>query len=59
MTKEEYHSKIKELEQEVDIKKKLLRREFALSNNTVKIGDILEDHCHRIIVEKIGVYVGF
>ena len=44
MTKEEYKSKMKELENEFRKKKSILYREYAESNNPYKVGDIIEDH---------------
>lgn len=52
MNKEEYLKTKKALEEECEIKKKHLAREFAYSNNPVKIGDIITDHCKTIRVEK-------
>ena len=34
-----------------------LKREYALSNNTVKIGDIISDHMVTIVVESIDDYL--
>ena len=52
MNKEEYLKAKKALEEECEIKKKHLAREFAYSNNPVKIGDIITDNCTTIRVEK-------
>ena len=52
MNKEEYLKANKALEEECEIKKKHLAREFAYSNNPVKIGDIITDHYKTIRVEK-------
>lgn len=52
MNKEEYLKAEKVLKEEFEAKKKQLAREFAFSNNPVKIGDIITDHCRTIRVEK-------
>ena len=52
MNKEEYLKAKKALEEECEINKKHLAREFAYSNNPVKIGDIITDHYKTIRVEK-------
>lgn len=52
MNKEEYLKAKNALEEECEIKKKNLAREFAYSNNPVKIGDIITDHYKTIRVEK-------
>ena len=53
MNKEEYLKAKKALEEECEIKKKHLAREFAYSNNPVKIGDIITDNYKTIRVEKL------
>lgn len=52
MNKEEYLKAKKVLEEEFEAKKKELSREFAYSNNPVKIGDIITDHYKTIRVLK-------
>lgn len=52
MNKEEYLKAKKALEAEFEEKKKQLAREFALSNNPVKIDDIITDHYKTIRVLK-------
>lgn len=32
-----------------------LKREYAISNNKVKVGDIVIDHCKTVLVEKIKI----
>jgi hypothetical protein len=49
MTKEEYQSKC----DEHHLKIKSLAKEYALSNNPYKIGDIVNDHTGSIKIEKI------
>lgn len=53
MNKEEYLKAEKALEAEFEEKRKQLAREFAFSNNPVKIGDIITGHCKTIRVEKL------
>ena len=53
MNKEEYLNAKKALEAELLKKKKQLAREFAYSNNDVKIGDVITDHYKTIRVEKL------
>lgn len=53
MNKEEYLKAKKALEEECEIKKKHLAREFACSNNPVAIGDIITDHRKTIRVERL------
>lgn len=53
MNKEEYLKAKKALEAEFEEKKKQLAKEFAYSNNPVKIGDIITDHYKTIRVEKL------
>lgn len=55
MTKEEYKQRTSELYNEYNNKRKELDIEFALSNNDVKIGDVVADNCCMIIVENIRV----
>lgn len=53
-TKEDYRERLDELKDEYKKKRKALYKEFALANNPVKVGDIIEDN-HKIIkVESIG-----
>lgn len=53
MDREEYTSKLKELNKDYLLKCKLLAREYAFHNNPVKTGDIIEDHYQILKVEKI------
>lgn len=53
MTIEEYRQKLKEFEIEYKNKKDVLCKEFAMSNNFYKVGDILQDIYQIIRVEKI------
>ena len=52
MNKEEYLKAEKVLKEEFEEKRKQLAREFAYSNNPVKIGDIITDHYKTIRVLK-------
>lgn len=53
MNKEEYIKAEKALKEEFEKKRKQLAKEFAYSNNPVKIGDIITDHYKTIRVEKL------
>lgn len=55
MKQEEYAERLNELNQRFEAEKKKLATEFALSNNLVSVGDIIEDHMGRIKVDKISV----
>lgn len=55
MTKEEYKERTGSLYKEYQNKQRQLDVEFALSNNEVKIGDVVSDSCSTIIVEDIRV----
>lgn len=59
MKKQDYDKAMQELQAEFENKKKLLIREYALSNNTYKVGDIFQDHIGRIRVEAIKFTTGF
>lgn len=55
---EDYKERKKILRKDFEEAERLLNREFAFSNSTVKIGDTVTDHVGSIIVESIGVYLG-
>ena len=55
MTEDEYRSKVEELKKDHDKALKKLAIEFALSNSTIKEGDIVEDHIGKVFVERINV----
>ncbi len=59
MTREEYLERKGNLEKEFKELKVKLDREFALSNNTVKIGDIVADSSCIIKVEDMVVKIPF
>jgi hypothetical protein len=53
MNKEEYIKAEKAIKEEFEGKRKQLAREFAFSNNPVKIGDVISDHYRTIRVLKL------
>lgn len=55
MTYDEYKKELKELEETYQKKKKQLAFKYAMSNNSVKRGDIVTDHIGDVIVDKINV----
>lgn len=55
MTKEEYIRLKNELNEEFKERLRDLGKKFALSNNDVKVGDIVSDRCNTIRVEEIRV----
>lgn len=56
MKKEELDSKLSQLEQEYDLSRKKLMKEFCDANNPYQVGDIFTDHIGSILVEKIKYY---
>lgn len=58
MTKEEYKSKVIEINNDRELKLKSLAKEYALSNNPYKIGDIVTDHIKTVKIEKIQFTLG-
>lgn len=56
MKKEEFDNRLKELNLEFDKKKKALFVQFALSNNTITVGDIVKDHTGCAEVIKLSVH---
>jgi len=59
MEKLEYDKAMQELQADFENKKKLLVKDYALSNNPYKVGDIFQDRIGRIRVETIKSKVGF
>lgn len=57
MTKQEFDSRLKELQLEFDKKKKALLIDFALSHNTITIGDIVKDNLGCAEVIKLGIHI--
>ena len=56
MSKEEYKSLIENANKERSEKIKSINKQFALDNNTVKIGDIITDGYITLKVEKITTF---
>ena len=54
MDKEEYFEKLNAIEREYCDKKRLLAKEYAISNSNIKAVDIIEDHIGKIRIEKIS-----
>jgi hypothetical protein len=59
MSKEEYAKAIEEETKAHENRLKLIQKEYAFSNNTVKEGDIVEDRNGKIKVEKIFYSSGY
>lgn len=59
MTKEEYNIKLKQIEIDSENAKKELYKEYAISNNPYKIGDIISDHVKTIKIESWKYYKSF
>jgi hypothetical protein len=55
MTKEEYKKELEKLDIEYASKRKKLHNYFAITNNSVNIGDIITDGETTIIVDKIKI----
>lgn len=53
MTEEQFNLTEEKLKQDYDLKRRSLAKEYAFSNNYIKIGDIIEDHYQIIKVRKI------
>jgi len=53
MKEEEFRKTLKEIKDSAYRRELGLRKEFALSNNTVKIGETVTDHIGSIVVEQI------
>lgn len=48
MTKEQFELSLKEITEEYLCKKEQLQEQFALSNNSYKVGDVFRDHIGKI-----------
>ena len=59
VTKEEYKNRLSELQKQHALNLIDLRSQFALKNNTVKVGDTVTDHIGTIVVEKIKIETSF
>lgn len=55
MTKEEFDNRLNELQHEFDKSKKELLLDFAISNNTIAVGDVVCDHIGCGKVETLQV----
>lgn len=53
----EYREKISEINASANKEKRIAAKEYALSNNYVKVGDIVEDHIGMVLVESIKIYI--
>lgn len=51
--------KLAEIEKEAEKQKRNAIQEYCLSNNLVKVGDVVTDHYHSIKVERIGFHYGY
>ena len=56
MNLDEYNEKIKHIEKQADVDKFKTAKEYALSNSTVEINDVIEDHISKIRVNTIKIY---
>ena len=57
MTKKEYEEKLQKIDDNYNREKELLYSDYALSNNPVKLGDIIADSHTTIKVEGIKVII--
>jgi len=56
MNLEEYKIAIDNISRQAEIEKKRIATEYALSNNPVSIGDIVEDHFGKFQVTSVEFY---
>lgn len=56
MDLEQYNAKIKHIERQATLENRKVAREYALSNNTISVGDIIADHIGKIRVTEIDIY---
>jgi len=54
MTEQEYRIALIAIDKEKELKIKALKSEFTLSNNTISVGDVIEDYIGFGLVEKIS-----
>ncbi len=59
MTKETLEEKLTALEKKYEAEKRAIQKEYAFSNNTLKVGDNVTDHNGTIKIEKIGLYLHY
>ncbi len=58
-TQEKYQDDLKELHLKHELEINNLARVYALANNPYKLGDIVEDHTGKLLIEKITFTRGF
>ena len=56
MTAKELLEKTIALQRECNEKQSVLRKQYAIERNPVKVGDIVTDHYHTIRVDEMSVY---
>lgn len=56
MTAKELEKRLIAMQRECNENMNLLKRQYAVEHNPVKIGDIISDHYHTIKVETMSVY---
>lgn len=56
MTKKELQEKVMELQRECSEKLSVLRKQYAIEHNPVKVGDVITDYYHTIRVERMCIY---
>lgn len=59
MNREEYNKELAEISAETRRKKQKLARMYALSNNPFSVGETVEDHIGKGIIEKIDVCISY
>lgn len=59
MKREEFDNRLKELKLEFNKNKKALLVDFALSNNTIAVGNIIKDHIGCAKVIKLDIYCAY
>lgn len=55
MDKIEFESRMKIIQEKAIKEKKILMREYALSNSEYRVGDVFTDHIGSIIIESVGL----
>jgi hypothetical protein len=56
---ETYKAKLAALHKEYETNKRKIQTEYALANNTYKVGDVITDHMRTIRIEKIQIDVSY
>lgn len=56
MNEIEYKNALDAIQKKFENKRYAIMREYALTNNPYKIGDVFQDHTGKIKIEKIKVY---